>query len=381
LYIEIKTSEKFLPFQQDKERFKMIAKIASSIESPHVTNLLPANFSELPVMLKLQADGSLENIGDVCQSVEPVQPSDNIPVVLKRFQSDKSIQVLPVVDKGHVAGIINRLTFLEENVIGMHGFAFQINHNKKMRDLMAPVPLALEANTPIKYAAQSIKALGNEIRVDNVCIIRDGLYQGIVDVNKFINAITEINLTLAKGANPLTGLPGNECIQREITERLMSSTGFDIAYVDIDNFKPYNDYYGFQKGDVVIKVLGEIITAAMRPSFCGSSGFCGHIGGDDFIIITDPGQGHAVAMSVIDSFERYRMAFHGEKDFSAGSYTADNRKGEPETFQLLSISIGIVNTLLTPVGSYAQLASLSTDVKKSAKQQPGSAVIVNRRRR
>ena len=357
----------------------MISSITNPVESICFSNLLPAAVSGLSAILKTQNDEGLEIIGDVCQPVVPVQPNDNLSVVLKRFQTDKSTQVLPVVDKGHVTGIINRLSFLEENVIGMHGFAFQINHNKKMRDLMAPVPLTLEAGTPIRYAAQSIKSLGNQICVDNVCITRNGLYEGIVDVNKFINAITEINLTLAKGANPLTGLPGNECIQREITERLSSNAGFDIAYVDIDNFKPYNDYYGFQKGDVVIKVLGEIITAAMQPILCGSPGFCGHIGGDDFIIITDPGQGHTVAMSLIRAFENQRLYFHGEQDFTAGSYTAVNRKGEPETFQLLSLSISIVNTLLTPVSSYAQLASLSTEVKKSAKSMNGSSIVINRR--
>lgn len=356
----------------------MMLKNTSSVDSSRLAGLLPGAISDLPSMMKMQTDDRLEYIGDVCNAIMPVQPGDDIPVVLKRLQRDKAVQVLPVVENGHVAGIINRSTFLEENIIGMHGFAIQINHNKKMRDLMLPVPLSLEADTPIKYAAQSIQALGNNIRVDNVCITRNGIYEGIVDVNRFINAITEINLTLAKGANPLTGLPGNECIQREITERLVSSSGFDIAYVDIDNFKPYNDYYSFQKGDAVIKSLGEIIRSALLIP-AGISGFCGHIGGDDFIIITEPGCGQTVAMSVIGSFELLRQSFHGEKDFTAGSYTTVNRKGEPETFQLLSLSIGIVNTLLTPVGSYAQLASLSTDVKKSAKQQTGSSIIVNRR--
>ncbi len=340
-----------------------------------------SNTSHLPMSLVLPETRPaiiLDAIGDVFQPVTPVQPGDSIPVVLKRLQIDKSLQVLPVVEHGYVIGIINRSTFLEENIIGMHGFAIQINHNKTMRDLMTSVPLLLEASTPIRYAAQSIKALGNDFRVDNVCITRRGLYEGIVDINKFINAITEINLTLAKSANPLTGLPGNESIQREISERLATHHGFDIAYVDIDNFKPYNDYYGFQKGDAVIKSLGDI-TRSMLQTQQASQLFCGHIGGDDFILITEPGNGHQVAMSVISAFENQRLLFHGEQDFSAGSYTAINRKGETETFQLLSLSIGIVNTLLTPVSSYAQLASLSTEVKKSAKSINRSSIVINRR--
>ena len=218
-----------------------------------------------------------------------------------------------------------------------------------------------------------------DVRVDNICVSSNGVYQGVVDVNRFISAITDINLTLAKGANPLTGLPGNESIQREINKRLQTGEGFDIAYVDIDNFKPYNDYYGFQRGDVVIKAIGEIISGVTRSSDAGFSCFCGHIGGDDFIIITGAHHAEYISAQVITALEQHLPEFHGEEDFSAGGYSAVNRKGEQETFGLLSISIGIVNTRLTPVTSYAQLASISTEVKKGAKKLPGSSVVINRR--
>ncbi len=315
-------------------------------------------------------------IGDISLPIPPAHPSDNLAIVLKRFQTEKGLLVLPVVDAGNIIGILNRSIFLEEHVIGMHGFAFQINHSRKMRDLMAPVPLILEASTPIEEAAQTIQGLGEGVRIDNVCVARDASYQGIIDVNRFISAITEINLSLAKGANPLTGMPGNESIQREINNRLSSGHPFDIAYIDVDNFKPYNDYYGFQKGDTVIKVLGEIITAATD-----TPGFCGHIGGDDFIVISEPHQSPGVASRIIRSFEGYHPLLHGSDDCSTGHYVSTNRKGERETFPLLSLSIGIVNTQQTPVKSYGQLASLSTEVKRLAKRQPGSSVVVNRRLR
>jgi diguanylate cyclase (GGDEF)-like protein/PAS domain S-box-containing protein len=320
-------------------------------------------------------------IGDISLSIPPAHPGDNLAIALKRFQTEKGLLVLPVVDAGSIVGILNRSIFLEEHVIGMHGFAFQINHSKKMRDLMAPVPLILEASTPIEDAARSIQGLGEGMRIDNVCVVRDSSYQGIIDVNRFISAITEINLSLAKGANPLTGLPGNESIQREITNRLASGRPFDIAYIDVDNFKPYNDYYGFQRGDQVIKVLGEIITKTTGATSAGTAGFSGHIGGDDFIVITEPHQSPAVASRIIRSFEGCHPLLHDRDDCCAGCYVSTNRKGEQETFPLLSLSIGIVNTLQTPVSSYGQLASLSTEVKRLAKRQPGSSVVINRRLR
>jgi diguanylate cyclase (GGDEF)-like protein len=320
-----------------------------------------------------------EFIGDISIPVLPANPGDNLAAVLKRFQSDPSLHVLPVVDDGRVVGIINRSTFLEEHVIGMNGFGFHINHSRKMRDLMLPVKLELESNLSIRDAAQAIQCQKMNVRVDNICVIRSGIYYGVVDVNRFINSITDINLTLAKGANPLTGLPGNESIQREINQRLLTGEDFDIAYVDIDNFKPYNDYYGFQRGDVVIKAIGEIISGVAQTSNTGFSCFCGHIGGDDFIIITGAHHAEYISSQVIKTLEQHLPVFHGETDFSAGCYSAVNRKGEQETFGLLSISIGIVNTRLTPVASYAQLASISTEVKKAAKKLPGSSVVINRR--
>jgi diguanylate cyclase (GGDEF)-like protein len=322
---------------------------------------------------------NVEYIGDISTLVLAAHPGDNLAAVLKRFQGNPDLLVLPVVAEGRAVGIINRSTFLEEHIIGLNGFAFHINHSKKMRDLMGPIKLQFESNASIRDAAQAIQSQDMDIRVDNICVTRGGIYHGIVDVNRFISAITDINLTLARGANPLTGLPGNESIQREINERLHVEKGFDIAYIDIDNFKPFNDHYGFQRGDVVIKAIGEIISGATHSSGTGSSFFCGHIGGDDFIIITEPHQAENISSQVIKALEEHLPMFHGEKDFSAGCYSAVNRKGEQETFGLLSISIGIVNTRLTPVTSYAQLASISTEVKKAAKKLPGSSVVINRR--
>ncbi len=325
------------------------------------------------------ATTAMDRIGDISTPTAPVHPGDNLNRVLKRFQTDKDLLVLPVVDNGQVEGIVNRSTFLEEHVIGRHGFGFHINHSKKIRDLMSPVALTLEADTPIEDAALAIQTLETGFRADNMCVTRHGLYAGIVDVNRFINAITEINLTLAKGANPLTGLPGNESIQRVINDNLSSGKPFDIAYIDIDNFKPYNDYYGFQKGDVVIKALAEVIVAVVEGSDCRASGFYGHIGGDDFILISSPNSADALANGIIGEFEGHLAVFHGERDYRAGGYSAVNRKGQEETFGLLSLSIGILNTLLMPVASYAQLASLATEVKTAAKRQPGSSVVINKR--
>jgi diguanylate cyclase (GGDEF)-like protein len=344
--------------------------VLTCLETPRQTN---------PDNSRLTANATIEFIGDISIPVLPANPGDNLATVLSRFQSDPSLLVLPVVDDGRAVGIINRSTFLEEHVIGMNGFGFHINHSRKMRDLMVPIKLEFESNVTVRDAAQAIHSQEVDIRVENITITRGGIYHGVVDVNRFISVITNINLTMAKGANPLTGLPGNVSIELEIDRRLQSGEGFDIAYIDIDNFKPYNDYYGFQRGDVVIKTIGEIISGIAQSSLAEFACFCGHIGGDDFIVITGAHHSEYISSQIIKSVEEHLPIFHGQADFSAGCYSTLNRKGEEETFRLLALSIGIVNTRLTPVNSYAQLASISTEVKKAAKKIPGSSVVTNRR--
>ncbi len=316
-------------------------------------------------------------IGALLVPVEPLQPTVTIPYVLNRFQNDEKLLILPVVKNGLVVGMVNRLLFLEEHVIGRHGFGFHINHAKKIRDLMEPPEIHIDFHTRIDEAAFKIQSLKSGIRINYVCITRNGVYAGLLDVNRFVSAMSERNLALAKGANPLTGLPGNEAIQRLICEKLEAGISFDIAYIDIDNFKPYNDCYGFEKGDMVIKGLAEVIRGAISGADGSEGCFCGHIGGDDFILICDADASPAIAAHIIRDFDLHLVRFHGEQDFASGCYHSLNRKGERETFPLLSISIGIVNTRLTPVESYGALSVLSAEVKKEAKRLSGSSLVVN----
>jgi diguanylate cyclase (GGDEF)-like protein/PAS domain S-box-containing protein len=328
---------------------------------------------------KLEIASPAGQMMTVAHQIKPVSPQDRIINILSRFQMDKELKVLPVVEGGAIVGIVNRSTFLEDHIIGRNGFAAHINHAKKIRELMEPVEFSFDAATPIEEAARTLQPVVSTLRIDNICITRAGAYAGVIDVNRFIKAMTDIQIVLAKGANPLTGLPGNTCIERDICERLDSAIPFDIAYLDIDNFKPFNDHYGFQKGDEVIKKLAEILTGLVAASSLAGSSFCGHIGGDDFILITASLQAEELSRQIIATFERERLAFHGPADYANGGYRASNRKGDLESFPLISLSVGIVNSSLSKVGSYAKLASLSTEVKKGAKKKAGSSIVVDGR--
>lgn len=327
--------------------------------------------------LAVDKERSLHLVADVTLQIEPLRPGDRLNTALERFQTDKGLQVLPVVDQQRVAGVLNRSEFIEEQVVGRIGYAFHINHSKKVRDLMQPVPLVIDAEASIEEAAEILHGSFGTIRLENICVTRRGIYQGVLDVRTLVEAITALNLKLARGANPLTGLPGNESIQREINRRLESGMPFDIAYIDIDHFKPYNDFYGFERGDMVIQEVGDILQLQLEGKLPGSGrNFCGHIGGDDFIIITAAGQAAALSRDLIAQFEIRLPVLHGSGDFAKGCYTSFNRQGKLETFSLLSLSVAVINTAGLRVHSYAQLASLASEVKKTAKSVKGSSVVV-----
>lgn len=323
--------------------------------------------------------GEQSYIGDIAHDVEPVGPSATVMAVFNRFIENADLRGLPVVDDGRVMGILHRIKFLERQILGKYGYGFSLNSYKSVSQLMEHQFLMVEANTTLEEVARRISTRKAEFLYDDICVTRNGKYFGTVAISSLLDAMTERSLTLAKGSNPLTGLPGNESIQREIDKKLSQNMHFDVCYVDIDNFKPYNDHYGFERGDSVIRALAGIVKNAVGSFDSSSFNFVGHIGGDDFIVITRPQISIAACERIISRFESQLVDFHGAKDYGREGYISKNRKGAEETFGLLSLSIGIVSTEIYKIESYAQLASIATEVKKAAKMKDGSAIVRDKR--
>ncbi|MDD2338286.1 MAG: GGDEF domain-containing protein, partial [Geobacteraceae bacterium] len=272
-----------------------------------------------------------------------------------------------------------RSRFLEENIIGKHGYGYSMNTYKTIADVMEKSFFICEAITSIDNVSQRIQARKTALQYDDICVTRTGKYHGTVPISLLLNSIMERNINLAKGSNPLSGLPGNEFIQREISLKLNQSMHFDVGYIDIDNFKPYNDHYGFERGDYIIKSLAEIITSVLSRRSSSSFNFAGHIGGDDFIVVSRPQDSLQIAQEINSEFEAHLPVFHGQADFTNGSYSAKNRRGIEEEYNLLSLSIGIVSTEVCRIESYPQLASLATEVKKKAKMENGFSIVRDQR--
>lgn len=180
-------------------------------------------------------------------------------------------------------------------------------------------------------------------------------------------------------ANPLTHLPGNVSIETRVEETLAAGAPLAVLYIDLNQFKAYNDAYGYDAGDHVIKATANLLIHATRLA-PGESDFVGHIGGDDFIVLADPARMEELAQGILRDFDALAPTFYNEKDRKRGKIKSKDRQGQPREFPLLSISIGITHNKVRKLSSYAQISHLGAELKKHAKGKPGSAYVIDRRK-
>jgi diguanylate cyclase (GGDEF)-like protein len=178
--------------------------------------------------------------------------------------------------------------------------------------------------------------------------------------------------------SPLTGLPGNVRIEEEIDARLARSDPFAILYADLDNFKAYNDHYGFMRGDEVIQSSARLIGEAARGASDGAA-FVGHVGGDDFVVVVAPERAEAAANAIVAAFDEAAPGFFDEADRERGFIEVTNRRGELQRFGVLTLSIGIATTAKRAFQHYAEAVAVATEMKQYTKGSETSSWAVDRR--
>lgn len=196
-----------------------------------------------------------------------------------------------------------------------------------------------------------------------------------------VELVARVNLVLrrleqVRSASPLTGLPGNLQIQRELQLRVSAGEEVALLYIDLDQFKAYNDHYGFLRGDEAIETLAEVLWQASegRPDV-----FLGHVGGDDFIVLTNPDVVEGLVEDVIAGFEARVDRLYDPADVERGYIEIDDRQGRKQKFSLLTLSIGVATNLGRDVHDHRILVDVATEMKEFAKRKTGNAVAVDRR--
>jgi len=175
-------------------------------------------------------------------------------------------------------------------------------------------------------------------------------------------------------ANPLTKLPGNPAIEARLEQALRSGVQIAVLYVDLNQFKAYNDAYGYDAGDRVIRRLAEILLRHKGPE-----DFVGHIGGDDFIVITRPEAAEGLCQRLIRSFDQAVPGFYTEEDRTRGFIESQDRQGRHQTFPLLSLAIGVATNTRRRLHSVGQVSQIGSELKRYAKTFKGSKYVVDRR--
>jgi len=180
-------------------------------------------------------------------------------------------------------------------------------------------------------------------------------------------------------ANPLTRLPGNVSILNELTNRLEKKTLFAVCYVDLDKFKSYNDTYGFEHGDDVIRDTARILIQTTHR-FGNHDDFIGHIGGDDFVVVTLPQNADSICKEIIAEFEKKSPSFYNETDRKNGYIVSHDRQGNPQKIPLISISIGIVTNEVRKIEHVAQIGEIGAELKSYAKKLERSNYVKDQRK-
>jgi diguanylate cyclase (GGDEF)-like protein len=178
--------------------------------------------------------------------------------------------------------------------------------------------------------------------------------------------------------SPLTGLPGNGRVQDEIETLLGSGDEFALLFADLDSFKAYNDHYGFARGDQLVQSTARLLEDVVAE-FGEGEPVVGHLGGDDFVVVVPPASAALVADTIVQRFDEHVSDHYDAEDLSRGWIEVLNRRGEPQRFGPVTISIGIASTQRRAFAHFAEVIAVATEMKTYTKATPGSSWAIDRR--
>lgn len=289
------------------------------------------------------------------------------------FLADPKLKIIPVVEEDIPVGIINR-----HNMIDRFSRPFQreLYGKKPCKVFMDPSPLLVEHDTNLQQVSHMVVEADPEHLINGIIIVDQGRYLGLATGPDLMREITKMQIEAARYANPLTQLPGNVAINQHINQLISQETNFAACYCDLDHFKPFNDVYGYQRGDEVIQLTSQIIVQHCDQH----DDFIGHIGGDDFIILFQSSNWESRCQSILQSFETAIADFYSNEDRERGGYISEDRQGKKVFYPLISLSLGIIRAGAQQYVSHHQISVAATDAKKQAKRMLGNSLFIDRRK-
>lgn len=301
--------------------------------------------------------------------LQPLLVTTSLPEVFERFRREQSASFLPVVDDhGMPLGILREHT-LKGYAYSPYGKELLANRSYGMNlaTFVSPCPIA-DVSTPVEKILSMFSAVADS---DGILMTHDGRYAGFLSSSALLRIINEKNVATARDQNPLSRLPGNRVINDYLTHLMAESTVTSvIAYFDFDNFKPFNDSYGFRQGDRAISLFSNLLLRDLPTEGV----FVGHIGGDDFFAgfyDMELPVASAYVRHVIERFTREVESFYNETDRANKAMHGVDRDGNPKVFPLLTCSAALVELAGNPgAATPDDLSEIIAVLKKKAKAAP-----------
>ncbi|OPY58369.1 MAG: Phytochrome-like protein cph2 [Pelotomaculum sp. PtaU1.Bin035] len=316
-------------------------------------------------------------VGYIAENAITVHKSMLVREVKKIFDKDELLPGVVVAEDGEPKGLVMRHHLYR--FLGMQ-YGVPLYYERPIAMIMDGSPLIVEEDLPIETVSQVAMNRDKVKLYDYIIVTKNNLIKGVVSVQTLLDNMTRIRLELARGANPLTGLPGNIAIEQELLRRTAENMLYSIVYIDLDNFKIYNDKYGFENGDNVILFTSKLLSSVINK-YGDEKDFLGHIGGDDFILITGRGRADTLCERVIKYFDRLIKSFYAPEDRKEGRIFGRDREGREKWFPFMSISMAIIECGEGETTDLRILSEKAAQVKCYAKSIPGSVYVYDRRNR
>ncbi|MGH2751172.1 MAG: GGDEF domain-containing response regulator [Actinomycetota bacterium] len=241
----------------------------------------------------------------------------------------------------------------------------------------------LRADTRTKHISV-IMLTAKSLSADKVVGLTAGADDYIIKPFDPIELVARVKSSLRRArdmraVNPLTQLPGNVQVGAEATARIEAGEPLGLMYVDLDNFKAFNDHYGFLRGDEAIKLIARCVREALE-SLGPAGSFLGHIGGDDFVVMVPPEKSEAVAKGICERWDAVALQLYDDADVERGYIEVADRRNQTHQFPVMTVSIGIATNVVRRIENQWQAAQIATEMKQFAKRSEGSSFAVDRRR-
>ena len=313
------------------------------------------------------AQGAITSAAQLARRSHTVSPQINCQAIIEMFRLDDQLLAIPVLDEQRrPIGLLRSLQVLKRST---ERYFMDIFARRSCVEMMDPHPLVFDVSTPLRAMSEAVANLDERLLTDGFIVTRDGEYFGSGRSSDLLKAVSDLQVHAARYANPLTLLPGNVPIDHHLERLIENGESFLAAVWDIDNFKPFNDVYGYRIGDDIIRLAARVLTQAADPQ----QDFVGHIGGDDFVMVISSPDWAARMDRICQAFDTGVRSFFSAEHLAAGGYVTLNRQNQPSFHPLPTLSAGAVLHLPGSFDSARALSAALAEPKRVAKGRAGGS--------